>query len=766
MTTVTQGLQTRNYTFDDLGRLLTARIPETNQAATTHAYNSFNLVSQRTDARGVITAYSYDNLNRLTQISYNVGTTGVPPTSTVTLTYDEGGSAANALGRLTTLTDGTGTERYTYNNLGLETQQTKTINGTQYPLVYAYNLAGELTSMTYPSGRVVSQNYDAIGRLCAVGTSGATCTAGTNYVNGFVYNTAGQATAFNYGNGVAAALTYFADRLQMQSLSYAKGATTLGSWNYWYKTDSTNCPGAPAGNNGQIQCITDNVDSGRSVAYAYDALYRATSAVTNGSANYPKWGLSWSYDRYGNRTGQSITSGCVAPMTCPTNSLTFSPSAGALTNRPDGYSFDANGNMTNDGANTLTYDAENHSVSAAGTAYVYDGNGLRVRKCAPDCTSPTSSTLYIFFDSKVIAEYDNGAAVASPSREYVYAGSGLIAKFESGATTYFHPDHLSTRLLTDSSGNSLGQRGHFPFGETWYESGTSTKLKFTSYERDSETLNDFALARYDVSRLGRFSSPDGIAGAVGAPQSLNRYAYVTNDPINAVDPSGMLIIPGGGYVPWGPGFGWNWNEFDLLDRQIGTAPLYHSDNANFPFENYTSDQLSSLADDRVIDYLGRVPVYASTLLESNEENRDRLTSNEKVLKMLYCLWKSGGYGNPRTERSMWITETNGEFGSKQWPWSAESGQETWKGPIPANTIADAHTHPNVMDPKPSTRGGNTGRGDQGSADATNLPFYVVTRDAIWKAVPGDKNPTQVAGSGWWKGAEQQEKKGKLKCPKK
>jgi len=145
------------------------------------------------------------------------------------------------------------------------------------------------------------------------------------------------------GNGVAAALTYFADRLQMQSLSYAKGATTLGSWNYWYKTDSTNCPGAPAGNNGQIQCITDNVDSGRSVAYAYDALYRATSAVTNGSANYPKWGLSWSYDRYGNRTGQSITSGCVAPMTCPTNSLTFSPSAGALTNRPDGYSFDANG---------------------------------------------------------------------------------------------------------------------------------------------------------------------------------------------------------------------------------------------------------------------------------------------------------------------------------------------------------------------------------------------------------------------------------------
>jgi YD repeat-containing protein len=60
----------------------------------------------------------------------------------VNYTYDEGGAAAFALGRLTTLTDGTGTEKYVYNQLGQTTRVTKTIGGTHYVLSYAYNLAG------------------------------------------------------------------------------------------------------------------------------------------------------------------------------------------------------------------------------------------------------------------------------------------------------------------------------------------------------------------------------------------------------------------------------------------------------------------------------------------------------------------------------------------------------------------------------------------------------------------------------------------------
>ncbi len=197
--------------------------------------------------------------------------------------------------------------------------------------------------------------------------------------------------------------------------------------------------------------------------------------------------------------------------------------------------------MTNDGANATTYDAENRAVTAAGTTYVYDGNNLRVRKCTPNCTSPTSRTVYIFSGTKVIAEYDNGAASTAPSREYIYTGGQLAAKIESGATTYFHADHLSARVVTDSTGTVTGQQGHYPYGESWY-GGSVTKWKFTTYERDSESSNDYAMFRSYVNRLARFSSPDPLAGSISDPQSLNRLAYVANDPSNLVDPLGLTYL--------------------------------------------------------------------------------------------------------------------------------------------------------------------------------------------------------------------------------
>jgi hypothetical protein len=57
----------------------------------------------------------------------------------------------------------------------------------------------------------------------------------------------------------------------------------------------------------------------------------------------------------------------------------------------------------------------------------------------------------IFSGSKVIAEYDNGVAVGSPSREYIYGGSALLAKIDSSGTKYYHQDHLSNRLVTSST---------------------------------------------------------------------------------------------------------------------------------------------------------------------------------------------------------------------------------------------------------------------------------------------------------------------------
>ena len=282
----------------------------------------------------------------------------------------------------------------------------------------------------------------------------------------------------------------------------------------------------------------DNVDSGRSVGYGYDPLQRVSTAKSCGSSAFPQWGLAESYDRFGNRWSQTATAG-----TAPQPSLQFGISGlnGSTTNQPNGYTYDASGNMTVDAvnSNTMSYDGENRMTAYNGSAgYTYDGNGLRVVKSASG-----TSTVSIFSGSSVIAEYDNGATPGSPSREYVYNGAGdttgLLAMFSGGATTYYHQDHLSVRLTTDANGNVLSQQGSFPFGEQWYQSGSTNKMVFTSYNRDAESGLDYAMARYYNSRTGTFCSADPLAGDPSDPQSWNRYPYGRNDPIDITDPSGQ-----------------------------------------------------------------------------------------------------------------------------------------------------------------------------------------------------------------------------------
>lgn len=534
LTQATQGVQTRTYTYDDIGRVLTAALPETKhqgqQYSYTLQYNLFNQVTQRTDPRGVITSYAYDSFNRLQTVSYNVGSTGVPATATTTQVHGAADDAdPNKRGRLLSVTDGVGSEAFTYDQLGRVTQVQKVISGTNYTMAYEYNLSGQLTRITYPSGRQVDRTYDTVGRLASV-YSGA-----TQYVNSFVYDSGSSLLKqFKYGNNaVTADFTYTADLLQLETLKYIKN----GDANPFFKL--TFGYGSAGSNNGQIVSVADTSDTtlvpgapGRSVTYTYDALHRLKTALTTGSTQFPQWGLSWTYDRYGNREEQAQTHG---------SPPTHDPSVDAYTNRiveDVDHTYDKNGNMTKDGMNILAYDAENRMVSATGKAYAYDGAGLRVSKCALDCQNPTSWTDYIFQGRQVIAEYENGAAVGSPTREYVYSGGALVATHEGAGLRYHFHDHLSVRVTSDSLGGSRAEQGHYPFGEQWYNGGGS-KWLFTDYERDSESGNDYAIFRAYIPRIGRFNRTDPLAGYAVDPQTLNLFLYVTNDPINSFDPFGL-----------------------------------------------------------------------------------------------------------------------------------------------------------------------------------------------------------------------------------
>ncbi|MGH9778925.1 MAG: RHS repeat-associated core domain-containing protein, partial [Candidatus Acidiferrales bacterium] len=415
---------------------------------------------------------------------------------------------------------------------------TKTIDSTAYVTGYQYNFAGEITSMTYPSGRVVTNGYDAIGRLSQVSSGGI------NYLYGATYNAAHQPTAFGYGNGVTANFSYNA-RMQLQTLSYSQfvfpAFNPVLSLTYNYAHPN-------GGNTGQITGITDNLDNGRSVAYAYDEWSRLKTAQSVGSGNYPQWAMNWVYDRYGNRTNQNGTAGGAPSMQTVVN---------ANTNRVTqmngvAVQHDVSGNMTQDDINTYNYDGENRMIqSPPGSPYpaifnAYDGAGLRVKKTA---SSGTSTTRILYSGTKEIAHYVNTTAPGSPTYEFIYAGSQLVAV--TGGTPqapwqrYLHQDHLSPRVITNETGTPVRNSGHYPFGEMWYEQGGNTPLKFTTYERDVETGLDYAIFRFHAPRLGRFQIPDLLAGSAFSPQSLNRYAYVMNDPINLVDPLGLEGCPPG-----------------------------------------------------------------------------------------------------------------------------------------------------------------------------------------------------------------------------
>lgn len=358
--------------------------------------------------------------------------------------------------------------------------------------------------------------YDAIGRLSSLSDSSAT------YANSFSYNAAQQRTNFTYGNGVAATVGYSPERLQIQSIKFAGSSTDYSV---------TLSRSQNGGNNGQITSVTDSVDSGRSINYAYNALGRLSTAQTTGDSNYPQWGMSFAYDRYGNRTAQTVTAG-----TGPSNSVTVSATTNHITT--SGYSYDANGNVTNDGVNALSYDAENRLLSASGSygsgSYSYGIFGVRGVK-----SSSGNTTVSIYDGERLIAEYTNGTL----SNEYAYMGNRLIASRLSG-TLYYHAfDHQSIRVHLDSNGNIVGQKGQYPFGEDWYTSSISNR-HFTNYVRDSESVNDNAMHRFYANRLARFSATDPVPGGGKSPQGFNLYSYVRNDPVNRMDPSGRDEICG------------------------------------------------------------------------------------------------------------------------------------------------------------------------------------------------------------------------------
>lgn len=546
LTVVTQGVQTRSFVYDSLSRLTSATNPE--NGTVSYSYDNNGNMLTRLDARSVTTTMAYDALNRITSKSYN----DTPQTPTVNYFYDAqslpGGAPTfdrgYATGRLVATTYSGSEGTYLgYDRLGRVVRQYQRTDSVNYLVEASYYANGSIHDETYPSvpgagdRRVVSHTNDDAGRLVSL-NSPATSYAPVASVSNIAYASHDGLKSETYGNGLIHAVNYNS-RLQPTEVKLGTGGAPTSVIGLTYNYGTTT-------NNGNILSVSY---SGGGLSYTqsfgYDGLNRlTTSQETNGGTS---WSQTNGYDRYGNRW---------IDFGGGSQSLYFN----AGSNRITGSSYDGAGNLLNDGSHAYTFNGENmiRTVDSQ-SAYVYNGEGLRVRKLLGE------NNRFIYgIGGALIAEFDGASGALK--KEYIYGPSGLLATIEPTAlnangTRYLTADHLgSPRVLTNSSATVVSRHDYMPFGE---ELGAGTggrtvgmgfsvadgaRQKFTSHERDSETGLDFAKARFYSSGQGRFTSVDPLtASAVTAnPQTFNRYSYVLNSPLTLIDPTGMLSIDPGG----------------------------------------------------------------------------------------------------------------------------------------------------------------------------------------------------------------------------
>ncbi|MCM3875695.1 MAG: Mov34/MPN/PAD-1 family protein [Thermoanaerobaculia bacterium] len=108
----------------------------------------------------------------------------------------------------------------------------------------------------------------------------------------------------------------------------------------------------------------------------------------------------------------------------------------------------------------------------------------------------------------------------------------------------------------------------------------------------------------------------------------------------------------------------------------------------------------------------------------------------------YRLWAAADFGYTPRERAAWIVPDESE-GVRwvNWPNGRRFLSARWNGPVPAGAVAIVHTHPGMVDPKPSPQ-------DVETACRLGVPVYTVSRSGIWKAVP-DGSIVSVDDSRWW-----------------
>ncbi|MCQ1537039.1 hypothetical protein FTO70_15445 [Methanosarcina sp. KYL-1] len=516
---------TTSYAYDSLDRPVSATDPL--GYTTSNTYDAVGNMVSLTDANGETTTYSYDAVDRLVQISY-------PDGQNVIYGHD-------GLGNRLTMQDSHGVTNYEYDSLN---RLLSVLDSDSEQVSYTYDESGNRAEITYPDGKVASYIYDDINRLIGV-------TGRDGLITGYAYDTNGNLINMTYPNGMSTDYVYDANDRLVRLIN--KNETQVVS-SFEYTLD-------PVGN----RLSVDELFSGRfeaedpvcdeaqvlTTTYEYDGLYRLTEV------NYPfDKTVQYNYDPMGNRISMITTVDGIDT----TVDYSYDVADRLLSSGSIAYTYDNNGNliekMENPGQVTLyTYDAANHltGISAVINSkkspkdlynFEYDGDGNRIIKTEIHGNN-LRSTEYVWdvnsFLPQVLAESDK-----KDSTYYTY-GLDLISMTDpQRGEFYYQYDGLgSVRSLSDSQQSVKTIYFYDAFGQIQKEMGhVDNEFLFTGEQMDDETGLMYLRARYYDPEIGRFINKDPFEGFMSNTQSLNRYSYVQNNPVNYVDPTGLCSEDG------------------------------------------------------------------------------------------------------------------------------------------------------------------------------------------------------------------------------
>ena len=505
------------------------------------------LVTEKTDGRGIVSDYAYDDAGRLTAITY-------PSASgeNVAYTYDDTAGGNEGVGQLTSVSDESGSSAFTYDVRDRLVSANVNVGAQNYTVAYDYDSADRMAEIVYPSGRIVTYWYDSAGRPSAIATQK---TSSNSVVD------LGSYIATKPFDGRFMGMTLVDDyrdwRYYNSDGNVASYGVTDNSSNDILSRD------LGYNDNFNLNHVWDQLDSSKDETYWRNQAYRLQN--TSGP-----WGdLDIFYDAGGNRsytehTVSSVTTtdvysvasgsnridGIVTNST-PTRSLTYDDAGNVLTDTKSGvtttYTYNHAGRMS-----ALTMDSDDHGP------YLYNGFGQLVSRQVT--TGVSTSTIHMIYDQdgNLIAEAD--ATTGDIVREYVWFDGRPIAVYDqvdtgSPVLYYVHVDHLERPIMmTDASGSIVWRAIYMPFGDVYSITGSaSLNYRFPGQWFMLETGLAYNWHRWYDASLGRYTRPDPLGvlanldpstlpNSFNLSSDINRWAYARSSSLLNIDPTGLIRV--------------------------------------------------------------------------------------------------------------------------------------------------------------------------------------------------------------------------------